>query len=1083
MIDPRKITPLLSNMSVDREIAKGPNGHVYLVTRRLDGKKLALKHISIPASDTQTNALIYSGAVKNTADAHKYFYTLVKEIKNELLLLNNIKNAPNILKFRGYQVDEKYIDAGYDVYLLSDYLPSLPKFIAKNNITQLQAINLAIDLCSALEQLRSAGLIHKDVHPNNIFLGTGKQFLLADLGVSQISELSYSSMPDNLITEYTAPEVQADSATLSETMDIYSIGMILYEIYSGFQLPLNSEGEFRRTAGQALPAPEHADIALSEIILRACAFDPDDRYQDPSDMKQALMLYMQRGNISDEPLLPMPEPEPEPEAPAAAEEDEDVNFAVIAATIEEGQAAQKASAEASESASMEETKVVPSADAVSEANEDYSAAEETAEEEMPEMEPVAPPTPKPSLNDLGEDDMLLPSSGEISIEDFIASLRTSSGLEVMAMDNQGNMSTVPGYETEETLPDDTEFVDSADNHFAVLKNMGEMPTSDVEEYEAEDAPAVAPDPELDDIMGMLVDYNEEDARIAAEEPEYTAPEAQETPEEAPVAEEPEVPVQPKKQRRKRKPEPQPESEPAEDYGIGYDSGEEDFDDDYAYEKPGSTWKKILITIIVLLVLAGGSFALYTFKTDTINSIESEVLSSTSVLVTAKSKNNSAMEVVCSTAAGETVARLGYTEAGVTFTDLSPDTTYTFTLESADSKLLLGSKTVNARTREMTSLNGFGASSVSAVSATLALSGTGQQPDSWVVTLTPKDGGEIVTATSSTIPVVVTGLAPNTTYTAEISRGDGDLLGGTTTCEFSTMDYTRLSRFETTDITTSSVSLAWEYSGTVPDKWSIRCVGSDGTDTTQDIAGTECSLDGLTSGETYTISLLCESLEPTEMSTIEVGIPAITVTSIESTANDDGDIEVSWEYTGDITPENWQVSYAYITAGGTPAATTLVSTDTNSVTISDLLPDTSYEITLVTADNLNVGGEVTTTCVSAEAEDFTDYGCNGAEITLYVQGDPDNATNSFTTQDLISFAIQVHYDASEEEKSAATTYIIRDAGGNPLYIYQSERSWPGTWTTAKHTADLPETIPTPGEYTLDVYFNGQFLASKTFTVGE
>ena len=296
MIDPRKITPLLSNMTVDREIGRGPNGVAYLVTRRLDGKKMVLKHISIPASDAETKALIYAGAVSGEADAQRYYASLVKDIKSELLLLNGIKNASNILKFRGYQVDQKFIGSGYDVYLLADFCRSLPAYIAAHPLTKLQAVNLAIDLCSGLEQLRAAGLVHKDIRPTNIYLGDNRHFLLGDLGVVKMTDLEYSSMPDQLLTDYSAPEVVPSDASLSATMDIYSVGMILYEIYNGGLLPMGDNDRFVRTDGE-LPAPAYADIALSDIILRACAFDPENRYQTPGEMKQALVEYMNANAI------------------------------------------------------------------------------------------------------------------------------------------------------------------------------------------------------------------------------------------------------------------------------------------------------------------------------------------------------------------------------------------------------------------------------------------------------------------------------------------------------------------------------------------------------------------------------------------------------------------------------------------------------------------------------------------------------------------------------------------------------------------------------------------------------------------
>lgn len=1051
MIDPKQITPLLNNMTVEGKLGKGPSGEVYLVTRRTDNKQLALKHLSIPASESQTKALLYSGAVKNEAQAQRYYSALVQELKAELLLLNNVKNAANLLKFRGYQVDQKYIGAGYDVYLLSDYCPNLTETIQKQPLTKLQALNLAIDLCSALEQLRAVGLVHKDVHPRNIHLGSGGQYMIGDMGVAQLSDLQYSSMPDAMITEYTAPELLDGSATLNGTLDIYSIGLVLYEIYNGGVLPRNSKGQFRRKADKPLESPEFADVAMSEIILKACAFDPDARYQSPSDMKQALVLYMQRGDASDEYLVPQPEPEPEPEVEAEIPaETIVVDSVAIAATV---------AAEASENTETEE---LPA-----------EAAEDSAEKR-----------PTRSLNDLGEDELLLPTNGEISVEEFMANLRKNTGIEVFSMDSEGNMSTVPGYETEETLPEDTEYVASADNRLDILKGLEEIERA-TEEMEMlteaavqESAEAEAPENSLEDtadeiaaaLQGIVgTDIPQAEAEPAAEAPvgeSEVAPEAEDEEEEIPAA---------KSRRRQNRREKK-----NDDVNV-YDDGYEDDE----YEEKGSTWKKVLITIIVLLVLAGGSFALYTFKTDTINNMTSQVMSSTSITIVSDSKNDSPMEVICSTAAGE-VARAPYTESGATFTDLSPNTTYTFTMASTDSKLLLGSKTIQAKTNEMTNLGGFAASSLSAVSATLALSGTGPVPDTWIVTLT-SDSGENITVESEDIPIVVEGLTPETTYTATIARGDGDLLGGTTQCSFTTMEYTNLATFETTEIATESISLAWSYAGTVPDAWTVTCEGTDGTTTSQDVAGTECTLDGLVSGETYTISLSCPSLKATELSTISVTIPSVTVTSITGTANEDGNVEVHWEYTSDIEPESWRVSYAYVTSSGDEITPTTVTSDSPSVVLEDLLPNTTYKVTVVGADDYAVGGETETTCQSGDAEDFTDYGCTNPELTLYVTEDNadglETSSTTFTADQHISFALQVSYEASEEDKSVATTYVIRDAEGNPVKVYNSERNWSGTWTTARHTGDLPESVTTAGEYTLEVYFNNQFVASADFTVSE
>lgn len=1006
MIDPKKITPLLNHMTVEQEIGRGPNGTVYLAVRSVDGRKLALKHISIPTSEAQTKALIFAGAVSGENDAQRYYSILEQEIKSEILMLNSIKNAPNLLKIRGYQVDRKIAGVGCDIYILSDYCMSLPTYLQNHYITRLQAINLAIDLCSALEQLRESELLHRNVRPSNIFMNGNRRFMLGDLGLVKLSELEYASMPDQQITDYTAPEVRSSDAALSDTMDIYSVGMILYEIYNGGLLPMDEDGNFRRTADAELPAPQFADMALSEIILRACAFEPENRYVNPSEMKEALVLYLQRGNVSNDPLDP---------SVSQTEADTEVDVAAIAAAVTAGQAAE----------GMDLSVEVPP-----EALEDDDWTVEEADAE------AAPPAPV-SLNDLGENDLLLPPDGEISVEDFLASVRNTPGLEVVSLNADGETETVPGYETEETLPEDTVYVDSADIH-----------TEPADHAEPE-SPALP-----------LSNPEEEPAVPASEDSAVQAPEQNFRPQRRPVM----LPA-----------------DQTGAYDDGYESGEEYLAGDEE-EKSGSAWKKVLISVIVLLVLAGGAFSLYTFKTDTVENISAQVLSSSSIFVETELKNASGVTVVCSNATGE-VARLPYADGGVTFTDLSPNSDYTFTLESSAGKFLLGSKRLSERTNQMTHLTGFAATSYSAVSATLSLAGNGPTPEGWTVTLTAEGQAPLIQEVTG-FEFLVDGLTPATEYTATIARSDGDNLSGTTSCNFTTMDYTRLSAFEVNDLDTESISLHWDYTGTVPENWTITYDGDDESSMSQEVTGTDYTLTGLTSGVTYKVTLSCPSLETTELATISVGMPVVAITNISSTQNENGDIEVNWDFTGDA-PKEWSIAYSYESEYETSPM--IATSETNSVVLENLLPNANYTIELVYADKLGVGGNAETTCVTAEASTYTNYGCTDPTLTLYVEEDnPDGletASGVFKTDQHIAFAIQVSYDETEEQKSAKTLYVIRDAKGTPVFVYNSERTWEGTWLTVKHTGTLQYMPQTPGSYTFDIYYDGDFFASASFTVQE
>lgn len=644
------------------------------------------------------------------------------------------------------------------------------------------------------------------------------------------------------------------------------------------------------------------------------------------------------------------------------------------------------------------------------------------------------------------------------------------------------MATVPGYETEETLPDDTQFVDSADNHFAVLQNLGKIDgAEDAEDSKGTEAEAADSVQQSDadaepEILFEDADLSDESPTEAAQDD--TAADESAEPEEAEPAE---VPVQREPRRRHHR---------RNDDVNTYDSGTDDADMEDEDESAGlSTWKKVLITVIVLIILAGGGFAAYMLKTDTVSNMHSQVLSSTSVSITADLKNDTAMDVVATNTSGEEVTRVPFDETGTTVTGLSPNTTYSFTMASTDGKLLLGNKKVSAKTNEMTNITAFTPTALGAVSATLALGGTGSQPDQWIITLT-SDSGENLTFTEESIPesgIVLDGLTPNTHYTATVSTNTDDMLGGITTCDFTTMDYTELSSFEQSGITTDSVSLKWSYSGTVPDVWTVTCDGTDGSSTSQDVTGTDCTISGLTSGVTYTFTLSTPSLKATDAATLSIGIPSITVSSITSSLDDDGNVVVNWDYTGDTTPAEWRISYAYATTDGSEVTPTTVTSDTTSATLTGLIPDTAYTITVVGADELSVGGDASTTCQTGAAKQFDKYGCTDVSMELFVkENNPDQLTDpstTFTTSEHISFIVYASYEASEEDKVVATTYVVRDSSGNPFLVYTSSRTWNGSWTRAQHTGDMPNPITTPGSYTLEVYFDGEFMASSEFTVTE
>ena len=331
MLD-HKVSPLLDAMEVGECFAQHDGAACYRILHPESGREFVLKHISVPAGEEQVEALLLTGAYASQEEADAYYRkeaeALVREAENRKKLLD----CPYILPFLGVQMEKK-AGVGYDVYAVLPKRNSLEGYLNENAVSHLRGINMGIDLCVALAALREEGYVHGNLKPGNVFFSDTGRFLLGDFGLISTEDMQYAVLPEQYRSSYSAPELSGFLG-LNETVDIYSLGMILYRIYNGNHAPFEDEktgaraAEARRLAGEALPAPIYADYELAEIILKACAFEPAERYQSPEEMRVELEQYMRRNAVSDHLIVPpLVNDEGPVSAEAAAEETEPVRFA------------------------------------------------------------------------------------------------------------------------------------------------------------------------------------------------------------------------------------------------------------------------------------------------------------------------------------------------------------------------------------------------------------------------------------------------------------------------------------------------------------------------------------------------------------------------------------------------------------------------------------------------------------------------------------------------------------------------------------------------------------------------------------
>ena len=247
--------------------------------------KYIVKIISVPASQSQLDALLLTGAYKDPGEAMDYFSSLAEGIAEETELLSSISTRGGFLPYLGHQIvpmDDNRL--GYLVYLVSSYKRSLDKYARRDSAGALDdVLKLGLDMCNALSSCRDSGYIYIALKPTNIFLSEDKEFRVGDLGFVPLEALAHTNLPSKYRSAYCAPEILDPMQPLNETIDTYALGMILYQICNEGKLPTTSDDR-----EDPMPMPTNGSGKLREVIMKAISPNVTERFSDPQSMKEAL---------------------------------------------------------------------------------------------------------------------------------------------------------------------------------------------------------------------------------------------------------------------------------------------------------------------------------------------------------------------------------------------------------------------------------------------------------------------------------------------------------------------------------------------------------------------------------------------------------------------------------------------------------------------------------------------------------------------------------------------------------------------------------------------------------------------------
>lgn len=251
-----QLAPLFPKLQIEKLIGAGGMGAVYQARQTGLDRIVALKILP-----------------EELAKDVKFAMRFTREARTLAKL-----NHPNIVSvFEFGSVEDTF-------YFLMEFVQgtTLRDVVQGQTLAPEQALAIIPHLCDALQYAHDQGVIHRDIKPENILMGTDGSVKIADFGLSRI--LGSEEQPGMLTgthqvmgtPRYMAPEQFEGTRSVDHRADIYSLGVVFYEMLTG-ELPI---GRF------AAPSQKvQIDVRLDEVVLRTLEKEPQKRYQFASHIK------------------------------------------------------------------------------------------------------------------------------------------------------------------------------------------------------------------------------------------------------------------------------------------------------------------------------------------------------------------------------------------------------------------------------------------------------------------------------------------------------------------------------------------------------------------------------------------------------------------------------------------------------------------------------------------------------------------------------------------------------------------------------------------------------------------------------
>ena len=245
--------PAFPNLEIVEMIGQGGMGVVYKARQKNLDRLVALKVLSPHLSEDPE---------------------FVERFTREAKALAQL-NHPNIVAIHDSGIHDRV------PYLVMEFIDGSPlrSVLASGKLTPERALEVIPQVCDALQYAHSHGVVHRDIKPENILIDRQGRVKIADFGLAKLSVEQSRLTQSGFVMgtpRYMAPEQFEPAGRVDHRADIYSLGVVFYEMLTG-EVPM---GRFKPPSAKA-----EVDQRLDPVVLKSLEREPEDRYQSASEVK------------------------------------------------------------------------------------------------------------------------------------------------------------------------------------------------------------------------------------------------------------------------------------------------------------------------------------------------------------------------------------------------------------------------------------------------------------------------------------------------------------------------------------------------------------------------------------------------------------------------------------------------------------------------------------------------------------------------------------------------------------------------------------------------------------------------------